>query len=380
MTTRTTRVLATAAALMASTTLAYGQNFATDGTFQGSLCVGVDCTFSESFGFDTIRLKENNLRIKFQDTSTSGSFPTNDWQLTANDSSNGGANKFSIDDIDGGRTPFTLIAGAPTNSLHVDAAGDVGLGVENAVVELHIRDGDSPTIRLEQDGSSGFQAQTWDLAGNETNFFVRDVSNGSLLPFKVFPSAPTNSLIIEGSTGDIGMGIQNPTRDLHVFSSSAGDPQEFQLENSAGGAVQARLVTTNTNNRRIVGLSDNTTGQSSIRLGNNELEFYGSDFNTVFATVNSSGINLPAGAAFSVDATDLNVPDYVFADDYNLMPLTEVKAFISENSHLPNIPSAAEVQANGLNMTDMQMALLRKVEELTLYTIELEERVDALSN
>ena len=51
---------------------------ATDTIIQGSLCTGVDCTTGESYGFDTIRLKENNLRIKFMDTSASGSFPTND--------------------------------------------------------------------------------------------------------------------------------------------------------------------------------------------------------------------------------------------------------------------------------------------------------------
>src|SRR6056297_3915026 len=72
----------------------------------GSLCVGNDCVNGESFGFDTIRMKENNTRIKFDDTSNSGSFPNNDWQLTANDSANGGANKFSIDNTTTGRIPF----------------------------------------------------------------------------------------------------------------------------------------------------------------------------------------------------------------------------------------------------------------------------------
>ncbi|HEX2123520.1 MAG TPA: hypothetical protein VHL59_17955, partial [Thermoanaerobaculia bacterium] len=73
---------------------------------QGSTCVGFDCVNNESFGFDTIRLKENNTRIKFEDTST-GSFPTNDWQLTANDSASGGASKFSIEDITGAKVPMT---------------------------------------------------------------------------------------------------------------------------------------------------------------------------------------------------------------------------------------------------------------------------------
>ena len=100
----------------------------------GSICAGLDCVNGESFGFDTLRLKENNLRIKFQDTSSSASFPSNDWQITANDSSNGGLNKFSIDDIDGGRTPFTIEASAPSHSLYVDDGGRMGFGTNTPVV------------------------------------------------------------------------------------------------------------------------------------------------------------------------------------------------------------------------------------------------------
>ncbi|MCP4219404.1 MAG: hypothetical protein GY765_32515, partial [bacterium] len=171
----------------------------------GSICAGQDCVNGESFGFDTIRLKENNLRIKFQDTSSSSSFPTNDWQITANDSANGGANKFSIDDIDGGRTPFTIEASAPSHSLYVDDGGRIGLGTSTPVVELQVVDGDSPTLRLQQDGSSGFTPQTWDVAGNETNFFVRDVTNGSQLPFKIRPGADGDSLVLEANS-DVSLG------------------------------------------------------------------------------------------------------------------------------------------------------------------------------
>ncbi len=176
----------------------------------GSACIGFDCVNGENFGFDTIRLKENNLRIKFQDTSNSGSFPSNDWQLTANDSSNGGANKFSIDDIDNGRTPFTIEASAPSHSLYVDDGGRVGFGTSTPVVDLHTKSGNTPTLRLEQDGSSGFTSQTWDVAGNETNFFIRDVTNGSTLPFRIRPGAPTSAIDI-ASDGDIGIGTSSPT-------------------------------------------------------------------------------------------------------------------------------------------------------------------------
>lgn len=196
----------------------------------GSICAGLDCVNGESFGFDTLRLKENNLRIRAFDTSASASFPSNDWQITFNESSNGGANKFSIDDIDGGRTPFTIEAGAPSHSLYVDDGGRIGLGTATPVVELHIPDGDTPTLRLEQDGTSGFSPQTWDLAGNETNFFIRDVSNGSTLPFRVRPGAPTSAIDI-AANGDIGLGTSSPSSELHL-NSTAADSLQFTMQNT----------------------------------------------------------------------------------------------------------------------------------------------------
>lgn len=71
---------------------------------------------------------------------------------------------------------------------------------------------------------------------------------------------------------------------------------------------------------------------------------------------------------------DIPVPDYVFKPEYCLMPLSEVKEFVETNSHLPNIPSEDEIKENGLSIEQMQLKLLEKVEELTLYVIELEEQ------
>jgi len=71
-------------------------------------------------------------------------------------------------------------------------------------------------------------------------------------------------------------------------------------------------------------------------------------------------------------------PDYVFSKDYNLMPLREVEDFITENQHLPNVPSAAEVEANGINVGEMNAILLKKMEEMTLYIIALQKQIDEL--
>jgi hypothetical protein len=188
---------------------------ADDQIVQGGLCVGFNCVDGESFGFDTIRLKEDNTRIKFEDTSTSAGYPSNDWQITANDSASGGANKFAVEDITNARVPFTLIAGAPTNSVYVSSNGKIGLRTATPQLDIHMTTSDTPAMRLEQTNSGGFTAQTWDIAGNEANFFVRDLTNGSLLPFRIRPGAPTSSIDI-AATGNVGIGTANPQARLHV--------------------------------------------------------------------------------------------------------------------------------------------------------------------
>jgi len=170
---------------------------ADDVIIQFSLCVGNDCANGESFGFDTIRLKENNLRIQFDDTSASASFPANDWRIVINDSSNGGANFFAIEDTTANRQPFRIAAGARSNALTVSSSSDVGIGTLTPVTDLHVTTGNTPTLRLEQDGSSGFTPQIYDVAGNETNFFVRDVTNGSRLVLRIRNGAPDNALYVD---------------------------------------------------------------------------------------------------------------------------------------------------------------------------------------
>ncbi|HEX9940466.1 MAG TPA: tail fiber domain-containing protein [Thermoanaerobaculia bacterium] len=212
---------------------------------QGSTCVGFDCVNNESFGFDTIRLKENNLRIKFEDTST-GSFPTNDWQLTANDSASGGSSKFSIEDITGAKVPFTITAGASTNSIFVDSTGRVGFRTSTPVLDLHVATSNTPAVRLEQNNSGGFTAQTWDIGANEANFFVRDVTSGSRLPFRIRPGAPTSSIDISAD-GDVGVGTASPDSKLHVFSSVSDNTGKLFIENTNGTAAARELLDSENN-------------------------------------------------------------------------------------------------------------------------------------
>ena len=76
---------------------------------------------------------------------------------------------------------------------------------------------------------------------------------------------------------------------------------------------------------------------------------------------------------------DLNVPgpDYVFEKDYQLKSLEEVEKFVSVNKHLPEIPAASVMEKEGIGMGEMQMKLLQKIEELTLYSIEQNKKLAA---
>ncbi|MGC9332215.1 MAG: hypothetical protein ACP5DZ_10140, partial [Bacteroidales bacterium] len=80
-----------------------------------------------------------------------------------------------------------------------------------------------------------------------------------------------------------------------------------------------------------------------------------------------------------VEITD-NVPssDYVFKEDYRLMSIGEVESYIRQHQHLPDVPSAEEFKQNGYKAGDMDDLLLKKIEELTLYIIEQEKKIEAL--
>ncbi len=225
---------------------------------QGSACVGLDCVSGEVFGFDTIRTKENNDRIQFDDTSTSAGFPTNNWQIRANSSASGGANFLAFVDqgatgnSETGTIVFEVDAGAPANALKVSSTGKVGLRTATPVLDLHITTGDTPAHRLEQTNAGGFSAQTWDIAGNEANFFVRDVTSGSRLPFRIRPGAPTSSVDISAA-GNVGVGTASPAHHLHVQgtgiqtiaveSTQNGNNAQFSfIGKTAGGVAQTWLL------------------------------------------------------------------------------------------------------------------------------------------
>ena len=196
-----------------------------DQDVQGSLCAGLTCVDGEVFGpTDTVKLKTDDPGVLFDDLSAGGV----DWSLRANDGTP--TNAFFLRDITGSTTPFSVFAGAPTDALKVAGNGNIGLGTDAPGLDLSIRTTDTPAIRMEQTNGAGYTAQTWDIGANEANFFVRDLTGGSRLPFRIRPGAPTSSLDIAANS-NVGFGTASPAFPLDAVRTGVTGPMQRLANN-----------------------------------------------------------------------------------------------------------------------------------------------------
>lgn len=260
-----------------------------------------------------LTLKDNVVRLTFEDVSDSISYDR-DWAVQANDFL-GGSDRFFVLDLDAGTTPFSIEGTAPDHALYVRSNGNLGLGTS------------TPAVRLDVQASSGGAA-------------VQRLQNSS-------------------ATGYSGIEYLNNAGAVKLF---------FGVDNAA---TNTRL--NSISNYPIVVLTNSTermrvTSAGSIGIGT-------STPSSLFH-VNGGDIRV-SGGSFIDDGVTLNVPDYVFEPGYRLMPLSELREFVLQEKHLPNVPKAEEVKQRGLNLSQFQMRLLEKVEELTIYTLQQDERLNA---
>jgi hypothetical protein len=325
----------------------------------------------ENFGFDTMRLKENNLRIHFDDTSSAASFPSNDWRIVVNDTSNGGASYFSVEDSTAGRTPFRIDAGAPANSLRIDSGGDVGIGVDNPVVPLHVRDGNTPTLRLEQDGSSGFTPQIFDVAANEANFFIRDVTNGSALPFRIQPGADQDTIFLS-SDSRVGVGTNSPQVPLDVYStngtvgsgSNSATTAGIRIRSQSGPAVLALDAGNDGEGWRLVSLpGDDEFRISKGGSGLVELRLTATGDMFIPGTLTTAGSC--AGGC-----------DRVFDDGYNLPSIEDHARFMFDNRYLMHVGPTEE--SGPFNLSEKVGGMLSELEYAHLYIAQLNEQISEM--
>ena len=155
----------------------------------------------------------------------------------------------------------------------------------------------------------------------------------------------------------------------------------------AGSVALGNGNSTNANYAIAVGLGINNAVSNSLMIGvndNSKMTFL-SNGNVLIAKTTqapNSTYKLDVNGTIRANKVVVNTTgaDFVFDSTYNLLPLQEVETFIQQNKHLPNIPSATEMQKNGLDMGDQQTKLLQKVEELTLYLIEQSKKIEQLQS
>ena len=213
-------------------------------------------------------------------------------------------------------------------------------------------------------------------------------------PFSVTDGANSVDLISNGTAQGADLSIISSSglgRTQLLVAPSGADNRAFVNISNSSSATDVGVVRFGVRGSYGI-LSVVTGGSPTVRTKNLGVELDPYNLETGEAFVISSGAFLETASPTifcKVDANGVSTveakvqatvpaPDYVFASDYNLRSLDEVEAYINENSHLPEIPSAAEFEENGITLGKMSFDLLKKVEELTLYMIEMKKENEEL--
>jgi len=233
------------------------QKILTDLVVNGHACIGASCTVVDS-NFPLMLKNSPSSGILF-DAIPDPPFSSHDWLVQINPLGIG--DRFYIRDLGAATIPFVVSGSAPDYSIFVRDNGDVGLGTATPAKKIHMVKDSTPTIRLEQSGPLSIP-YTWEVGANESNFFVRDVTNASSLPLQILAGAPTNSLVV-GSTGRVGLGVAAPAKRLTI-KSAGGNDDVVQVIKSSGSSPIYRLFET-TAGDGLFSVFDNT-GSEAARL------------------------------------------------------------------------------------------------------------------
>lgn len=271
-------------------------------------------------------------------------------------SSNGtpvGGGKFSI------RDEF-----ASSNRFVIDTLGNFGFNSEDPEAMLDV-DG---TIKIGNSGENvagairwtGSQFQGYD--GSAWNNFVSSTTSNWILSGTNVRLSPT--------TNNVAIGLTTPSATLQVNSEAGEDAFRVQVNNSTKIKVNANGGTSiGVNNSSFDAPVNGLYIEGEVHIGNG-------------ARGGSTGYKMAVDGEVICEGVTVQLsgswPDYVFTPEHKMPSLPELKNQIESIGHLPGMPSASEVEADGVDIAEVQKKLLEKVEELTLYLIEANEEIQDL--
>lgn len=346
----------------------------------------------------------------------------------------GQGNIFNLDNLyykaEGAHSWYTNVladGGLGASSMVLDRFGNLGIGTHTPETPLDVAgvvrsSSTVPEIELYDDASTE----------NRVEGSFREASNiiylesywGDLRLRTGNAGTASTRMTIDAATGNVGIGTTNPAEKLHItggtdvtlatggyvqLGSSTGlnlgiDNNEIQARDNGavgtltlqngGGDLNVRGRTTIDADFRLQSPNNSTFTLRTEDDG--DLKFVGDgvirmlirDNNGAVGIGVASASEIPSGYLLAVGGSVISEevrvdlmgswPDYVFQDDYQLRSIEELEQSIQENGHLPGIPSAYEVENDGLHLGDMQKRMMEKIEELSLYIIQLNEENKAL--
>ncbi|MCC9073585.1 hypothetical protein LNQ49_18565 [Flavobacterium sp. F-65] len=281
-----------------------------------------------------------------------------------------------------------------TDALTIKGSdANVGIGTNSPIEKFNINGGTGEGAQFDTKMALTKTSSTGNIQSAKIVLNAVDSNFGNLV-FKVKTTASkaeiedfyTDALTIKGSNANIGIGTNSPIEKFNI-NGGTGEGAQFDTKmaltkTSSTGNIQSAKI--------VLNAVDSNFGNLVFKVKTTASKAEIEDFYTDALTIKGSNANIGIGTSNPDEKLtvkgkihaqevriDLNfpAPDYVFANDYKLKSLKEVEEFIKQNSHLPEIPSAKEIEKNGLMLAEMNMSLLKKIEELTLYSIEQSKKI-----
>ncbi len=273
-------------------------------------------------------------------------------------------------------------------SLYVRAQNSYPATGAATINGIYLKNGD---IVL-QNPTSGYPI-LWlkDVSGTNTVRYDYNSLSSSGGKFFIRTSGANSLVLNDTGGGYVGVGMDSPTELLQVGTTSQRNVNIRLGETASMGVTYQNSETILANNGKVNGIYVKPIkaqqGASAIALN----WYYGIRFYTTGGqvTVNDT-INKPAWEKFRISpnngvfAEEVTVklqkfwPDYVFSSQYKLPKLAEIETYIRKNNHLPEMPSACEVEQDGIKLGEMNTLLVKKTEELTLYLIEQNKLIEQI--